>query len=166
MGKLEIAQEYLAAPAYSVDAVPAFKALAKECTVLALELHTRGGLTITEVSESEPYPNAKAMFADLDSGKFKVSNLNCRHPQWTAQQNINFRIVHDVVGHWMAASKFTWKGELAAYHGQRRWHSQLACEALYTEIVGQTACYSVDKVFPAQKVILLESRHDDTTNLL
>ncbi len=157
MGKLEIAKEYLAKPSYMVDAVPAFKALAEECTWMRGLI---GPLHITEVPESEPYLTAQAMFDDIEAGRFRVSNLNCRHPQWTQQQNIDFRIVHDVIGHCHAKAGFSWKGELAAYKSQSRWHSELAAEALYTEIVGQTAVYSVDKVFPAQKVILLESRHD------
>lgn len=159
MGKLDIAREYLHAPTYTLEAVPAFKALARECTELAHKLRTIA-LTIIEVPESEPYPTAKAMFADLDSGNFKVSNLNSVHPQWTIAENIDFRIVHDILGHWMSSKGFNWQGELAAFKSQRRWHSELACQALYTEIVGQTACYSVDRVFPEQKVILLGGRHD------
>lgn len=158
MGKLTIANEYINSPAYMVDAVPAFKALAEECEwILKWE---SGRLEIREVAESEPYLTAEEMFKDIEAGRFKVSNLNCLHPQWSAQQNINFRIVHDVYGHYHAKRGFNWKGELAAYKMQAGYHSQLACEALFTEIVGQTACYSVNKEFPAQKVILLGGRHD------
>ncbi len=158
MDKLDIATEYIAKPSYMMDAVAAFKALADECTTLAQRV--RYNLEVTEVPDSEPYPTAKAMFADIKVGRFKVSNVNCRHPQWTHRQNVDFRIVHDVLGHGMAESSFSWQGEIRAYQAQRRWHSQLACEALFTEVIGQTAVYSIDKVFPPQKVILLEERND------
>ena len=160
MGKLEIAQDYLAKPSYMMDAVDAFKALAAESTELVNQ-HIKNfhNVAMTEVPESEPYPTAQAMFDDIEAGQFRVSNLNSIHPQWTQQQNIDFRIAHDILGHYLGRTGFSWEGELAAFKSQRRWYSELAVEALYTEIVGQTACYSVDKVFPAQKVILLESRH-------
>lgn len=161
MDKLEIAQDYLAKPSYMVDAVPAFKALADESTAIVKRIgQLVGRLQVFEVAESEPYPSADDMFRAIDRGTFRVSNLNCHHPQWTEKENIDFRIAHDVLGHYLGRTGFTWKGELAAYKSQRRWYSELAAEALYTKIVGQTACYSVDKVFPDQKVILLESRHD------
>ena len=159
MGKLDIAKEYLLAPAYTVEAVPAFKALAAESTISARRLR-RYQVTVTEVANSEPYPSSRLMFEDIKVGLFLVSNLNCEHPQWTAKQNIDFRICHDILGHFMVASGFSWKGELAAYVSQCKWYSPLAVEALFTEIVGQTACYQVNKEFPAQKVILLEGRHD------
>lgn len=167
MGKLDIAREYLHAPTYTLEAVPAFKALAKECVALVPHLeaiipspHRIFKLEIEPVAVSEPYPTAEAMFVDIEQGHLLVSNINSVHPQWTIAENIAFRTVHDVTGHFLARSGFSWKGELAAYKSQRRWHSELAVEALYTEIVGQTACYSVDRVFPTQKVILLGSRHD------
>jgi len=170
MGKLDIAREYLHAPTYTLEAVPAFKALASECAslrrMIEQQVETRhDNVKVIEVTESEPYSNVQAMFIDIKAGNFKVSNLNSVHPQWTIAENIDFRVVHDVLGHYGAQTGFSWKGELAAYKSQRRWHSPLAVEALYTEIVGQTACYSVDRVFPEQKVILLGGRHD-SINLL
>jgi len=165
MGKLTIANEYINSPAYMVDAVPAFKALAEECEQLITRLAhfglpTGAPINIMRVPESEPYPTAEEMFQDINRGQFLVSSLNCRHPQWSMDINIMFRVVHDILGHYMVESGFSWQGELAAYQSQAKWHSPLACEALFTEVVGQTACYSVNREFPAQKVILLEARHD------
>ena len=125
--------------------------LGAECNHLADYL--RQTYAIVEVNESEPYATADAMFADLDRGNFKVSAVNCEHPVFTARTNINWRIVHDIVGHYGARAGFSWKGENTAYQHQRQYHSTSAQVALRTEIIGQTASYSVNGKFPSQKLV-------------
>lgn len=127
----------------------AWKQLTIECLELCPDYPVR------EVAESEPYASATDMFQALERGRvFRVSNLNSQHPIWTPQENILFRVCHDILGHYAARANFSWKGEVTAYLEQSKHHSELAKRALFTEIVGQTAYYSVFKEFPEQKCFL------------
>ncbi len=142
--------------------VHAYAALAIECTLMANGL--RGLGNIREVANAEPYKTAADMFTAIECNRFEVSNLCCEHPLWTPYENIAFRIVHDWYGHHGrdgdTLAPFSWKGEQQAYHSQCRFHSKLAQRALFTEIVGQTACYSLTGEFPEQKAILLPRELD------
>lgn len=155
--KLAVAQRYIDV-AYTRWGTPldaryqedwqAWKQLAEECR----KLYERRFHAVEIVSESEPYPTASAMFKALDRGDvFKVSGLNCEHPILTREQNIQFRAVHDIGGHWLAKANFSWKGEINAYLKQAELHSPLARRALYTEVIGQTAYRSVFGKFPEQR---------------
>lgn len=133
--------------------VQAYEALARECRELwnGTEISS---LRLVVVQEAEPYETAKAMFQDIMQGKFRVSGVNCEHPLWTPFENVRFRTVHDYFGHYLGNAGFSWKGELKAYLAQARHHSELARRALFTEIIGQTAYYSVYREFPTQKAFL------------
>ncbi len=126
--------------------------LGQECNTLARSLR-KYNYNIVEVNEAEPYASAEDMFADLDKGNFKVSAINCVHPVFTTRTNINWRIVHDILGHYISRGGFSWRGENAAYISQLRFHSASAGIALRTEILGQTASYSVNGHFPIQKLV-------------
>ncbi len=172
MDKQAIAEAYLAAepieyhtPLFQAgrfETVVSYQTLASECIVMAAVL--RGRFDIREVADAEPYKTAADMFAAIECNRFKVSNLFCEHPLWTPAENINFRIVHDILGHWGDKgdnkSAFSWKGEQRSYQSQCRVHSKQAQRALFTEIVGQTACYSLTGEFPDQKAILLPRELD------
>ncbi len=162
MDKRAIAEEYLAAPKLEVYQIPievrvAYAILADECHELARQV--RAKYNVTEVDNADPYETAASMFVAWHTDTFEVSRLFCEHPLWTPEQNINFRIVHDMYGHFTGQAAFSWEGEQAAYISQCLFHSQKAQEALFTEIVGQTAVFSLTREFPDQKAILLESRH-------
>ena len=171
MNKQRIAEAYLdgyavtqnsAASPLTLPTWEAYALLAKECMLMANVL--RGRFNITEVANPEPYKTAVAMFGAIELDRFEVSNLFCDHPLWTPTENIAFRIVHDWYGHWGrkgdTLAAFSWKGEQRAYHSQCRYHSRLAQRVLFTEIVGQTACYSLTGEFPQQKAILLPRELD------
>ncbi len=112
-------------------------------------------LNVQETADAEPYLDAVAMVADIASGRFLVSTAHCEHPIWTPAENVNFRIVHDVLGHYAASMSiigcgrigaspefvagFDWAGENRAC---RRHFSLLptrdARKALFTECIAQT----------------------------
>jgi len=130
-----------------------WRTLAQECNQLATQL--RELYTITEVTIDKPYATSQAMFDALERGEFAVSTTNCVHPVFTPSENVNWRIIHDILGHFSARAGFSWAGEQAAHDSQAHWHSASARIALRTEILGQTASYSINKVFPTQKLVLV-----------
>ncbi len=162
MDKRAIAEEYLAAPKLEVYQIPidvrvAYAALADECTHLARQV--RLDYHVVEVDNADPYKTAADMFVAWRTNSFEVSRLYCEHPLWTPGENINFRIVHDFYGHFAGQAAFSWEGEQCSYLSQCTYHSTKAQEALFTEIIGQTAVFSLTRSFPDQKAILLETRH-------
>ena len=167
MDKQAIADAYWNAPwwGYSTnnERWDAYRTLAIECVVIASDLRTQ--FKITEVPDPEPYKTAADMFLAIECHRFEVSNLFCEHPLWTPKENIAFRIVHDILGHWGRSgdnqSPFSWKGEQRSYQSQCRFHSRQAQRVLFTEIIGQTACYSLTGQFPEQKAILLPRELDE-----
>ena len=162
MDKRAIAEEYEAAPILDWGQIPpevrlAYIELADECEHLAGQV--RRDYNVHEVAEGDPYKTAADMFVAWKTNTFVVSNLFCEHPLWTPEENINFRITHDFYGHYAGQAAFSWEGEQAAYISQCTYHSRLAQEALFTEVIGQTAVFSLTRKFPDQKAILLETRH-------
>ena len=163
MDKRAIAEEYLLrivkpGMLHAQAVVESYVALARECTLTANALRSR--FNIREVPNAEPYLAAIDMFTAIECNRFVVSNLYCEHPLWTPAENVNFRIVHDIFGHWGRGfgdtqAPFSWAGEQTAYYSQSRFHSALARKALFTEIIGQTACFSLTGEFPEQKAIIL-----------
>lgn len=167
MDKKRIAEAYHAAPwgGYTTNAERwrAYRALANESVALAKVIRER--IKVIEVAYANPYKTAAEMFACIEHGHFHVSTLFCEHPLWTPAENVAFRIAHDNHGHYGNTkgdnqSAFSWRGEIAAYCSQSRYHSAEAQRALFTEIVGQTACFSLTGEFPEQKAILLPRELD------
>jgi hypothetical protein len=70
-------------------------------------------LNVRETADPEPYRDAFAMCADIASGHFAVSKAFCDHPIWTPAENVAFRIVHDVLGHFAATVKNGWPADYA-----------------------------------------------------
>lgn len=161
--KNQIAQYYESANRLNANALQAYTALAQECSRMAWNLRNNKGLTLAvRVSdESEPYATAKEMFESIDSGLYVVSRANSQHPLWTPEQNVMFRVVHDILGHYNARAGFSWRGEVDAYMAQRGQHSSLAQSALFTEIIGQTAYFSVHKAFPDQKAFIYPGEYQN-----
>src|SRR5580698_9859990 len=96
-------------------------------------------IRVEEIAEAEPYPNSDSMCYSISDGLLYVSNLNCDHPLWTVGENIDFRIVHDVLGHYPAWAAFDWDGEIRACLNHARHLSELAQRALFTECIAQVA---------------------------
>lgn len=120
-------------------------------------------LNIHETDDPEPYPDAATMCADIAGGAFVVSRAHSEHPIWTLRQNVNFRIVHDVLGHYAATvsmrrigefsgardfpevAGFDWAGEnlACAAHGALLYTPDQRM-ALFCECIAQTA-YAIDR---------------------
>lgn len=116
-------------------------------------------LDVLEVEDPEPYPDAESMVEDIDAGCFRVSRANSEHPVWSVDENVAFRIVHDVLGHYAASVRlmgwdararrqvagFDWAGENAACAAHARLLTGAAQrQALFTECLAQTA-YAIDR---------------------
>ena len=74
---------------------------------------------------------------------------------WSIEDNVNFRIVHDILGHCQSGGDFGWSGELKACGAHFPLLSPLAREALFTECIGQTAYNKTYHGFGPQKVGLM-----------
>lgn len=147
----EIGQAYSKMPPFDEKAVPAWKALAAESRIQADAI--RKQITVEVVDDPEPYTSAQQMCEDVHKNKhFSVSRANSEHPIWSVEDNINFRIVHDVLGHCQSGGDFSWRGENLACGVHFPLVSPLAREALFTECIGQQAYYRTFHGFGPQKV--------------
>jgi hypothetical protein len=152
--KDDIAKAYSEMPAFDEKAVPAWKALAAESKTQADAI--RQQITVEVVDDSEPYMSAQEMCEDIHKNRhFKVSRANSEHAVWSQEDNVNFRIVHDVLGHCQSGGDFSWRGENLACGVHFPLVSPLAREALFTECIGQVAYRSYFKGFGPQKIGLL-----------
>ena len=147
----EIGQAYAKMPVFDEKAVPAWKALAAESKIQADAI--RKQITVEVVDDPEPYMSAQEMVEDIHKNRhFSVSRANSEHPIWSVEDNINFRIVHDVLGHAQSGGDFSWVGENKACGVHFPLVSPLAREALFTECIGQQAYYRAFHGFGPQKV--------------
>jgi hypothetical protein len=152
--KEEIAKAYRALPVFDPKALPAWEALANETRAQAKAIMRQ--IDVQVVDDPEPYETAQEMCEDIKrNGRFLVSRANSDHPVWSPEDNINFRIVHDVIGHCQSGGDFSWRGENMACGVHFPLVSSLAQEALFTECIGQTAYYSFYRGFGPQKVGLM-----------
>jgi tRNA nucleotidyltransferase (CCA-adding enzyme) len=145
-----IAQAYERAPIYDPQAVGAWRELADDSVRRAAEL--RNQYNITETDDPEPYANAHEMFKDIDRGNFVVSRANSDHPVWTPDENVAFRCVHDLMGHYPSKGDFSWAGENAACAPHFDLLQPNAKRALLSECIGQTAYANYNKGFGPQKM--------------
>lgn len=127
-----IARAYAEAPVYDPKAAGAWMELAHDSDYRAQVL--RNQLKIEVVDSPEPYASAKEMCDDVHKNRhFLVSRANSDHPLWTEEQNINFRIVHDILGHCVSGGDFGWEGENKACAAHFPLLSPNAQHALFTE---------------------------------
>ena len=149
----DIAEAYAKAPVYDPKAAVYFKELADDSTrrahVLGQQLH------IEVVDNPEPYPNAQAMADDIHKNKhFLVSRANSDHPIWSVEQNVAFRIVHDVLGHAVSGGDFGWQGENLACAAHFPLLTPTAQLALFTECIAQTGYAAYYRSFGPQKIAI------------
>lgn len=165
----EIADAYDVLPAIELDALPwnvvrAWEALADDSQWRAQKIQRELDVQVTD--DPEPYPDAVTMVNDIDSGHFVVSRANCDHPVWSVNENISFRIVHDVLGHGGATSDtfgvagFDWHGENRACAVHFPLLPVVARHALFVECVAQTGYACARGEFGPQKVGLIVPRVD------
>lgn len=150
-----IAKAYAAAPIYDPNAAPAWQELAQDSMRRAEEIGKH--IKIDVVDDPEPYKSHKEMLDDIHNNKhFYVSRAHSEHPVWSTDQNVAFRICHDVLGHAVAGGDFGWAGENAACGAHFPLLSPAAQKALFTECIGQTAYGSHYRDFGPQKVAFLD----------
>jgi hypothetical protein len=138
--QLSLARTYDALPELDESALPAWRKMADETADQAALL--RGAGFRFEVVESDPYPDAHAMLADvIENRRIKVLSTESTggHPVFTPDENDTFRAVHDIFGHAAARRGFDRHGEEAAYQRHARMYSPLASLAMATETRGQNA---------------------------
>jgi hypothetical protein len=150
----QIAEAYAKAPIYDAKAAAAWRELADDSVrrmqVLAQQID------IEIVDDPEPYSNVQEMCEDVhQKRKFKVSRANSEHPIWSVDENIAFRVVHDVMGHCVAGGDFGWAGENAACAAHFPLLSDLAQQALFTECIAQSAYAQYYRSYGPQKIVLL-----------
>lgn len=148
-----IAQAYERAPVRDPHAVEAWRELARDSIQRAHAL--RQQYNISETDDPEPYADAHAMFNDLNRGNFVVSRANSDHPLWTPDENVAFRITHDILGHYPSGGDFTWAGENQACGSHFPLLTPNAQKALFTECIGQTAYANHNRGFGPQKMAFL-----------
>lgn len=151
----EIAEAYAKAPVYDPKAVPAWVELANDSTNRARVLQQQ--LKIEVVDDPEPYANAQEMANDIHTKRhFFVSRANAKHPVWSVDQNVAFRIVHDILGHAVSGGDFGWYGENLACAAHFPLLSPVAQKALFTECIAQTGYAIYYRGFGPQKVAYLD----------
>ena len=99
----------------------------------------RRAIDVCETSDPEPYGDVSSQNADILGGRFLVSNAHCDHPVWTVEQNVSYRIVHDVFGHLPTGGGFDRHGELLVFWHQRAFTPSRLLTVHFTETVGQLA---------------------------
>ena len=152
MDKLAIAKAY--AERMETADVESWHILAKESVAQVAKLEQYFAVTY---ASGQPYRAAKQMFADLDQQKITISTDYLEHPIWTPSENLAFRLVHDVKGHYHGGKNgFNWDGEVRVYKASLKHYSLPAYPALFCEVVGQTASRSVTGKFPPQRIVAFD----------
>lgn len=112
----------------------------------------RRSLTVIETDNPEPYADSDAQSADIRRGVFYVSRSYCDHPVWTVDENVAFRIAHDVHGHHAIGAGFDRQGEVDVYRYSLASVPERFHRALFVESIGQTAYAVAAGDFGPQKV--------------
>ena len=150
-----IADAYDNMPEYDEQAAQAWKALAADSAQRANAFREAYNVGITD--DPEPYDNAEQMFEDIGQGNFVVSRANSDHPIWTPDENVDFRIVHDILGHYPTGGDFSWHGENDACNAHAmKLADPEAKKALMTECLGQTGSAIRNKGFGDPRVGFLD----------
>jgi len=148
----EVAQAYAKAPVYDPKAVPAWVELAHDCK--QRRVHLEDQLQIEVVDNPHPYDTPEDLFEDVTKkGHLFVTRSNARHPVWSVDQVVDFRIVHDVLGHAASGGDFSWHGENLAFSHHAPLLSPTAQKALFAEALGQAAYAAFHPGYGAQQKI-------------
>ena len=147
----QMAQEYAQAPVYDPKAAPFWKELADDSVRRAEVIKQQ--IKVEVVPDPEPYATPAEMCQDVHKNKhFFVSSAHSQHPIWTVEQNVAFRIVHDVLGHCVSGGDFGWQGELQACGAHFPLLTPNAQKALFVECIMQTGAAAYYRSFMQQKV--------------
>lgn len=149
----DLSRAYRDMPILDPSVVPLWQELAAINAAQAAAL--RSAFTVIVHDDLDPYETAEQMHADIDNGIYQVTSLHSHHPVWTPQQNVDFRIVHDLMGHGVANSDFSLKGEVQAYQAQCKVVPVHLWPVLFTEIIAQASYANTHHLFGEQKVGLV-----------
>lgn len=117
-------------------------------------------VSVEPVADLEPYDSALAMRDEVvATGVIRVNNLANNHPLLTAQDNLEFRAVHDYWGHVVGSAvrpgayDFTLEGEVNAYKLHTLVYPVTALPALFSEVVGQSCYFDVHGEFQEHQTV-------------
>jgi len=150
-----IAQAYAKAPAYDPAAVGAWHELANDCASRADALKQQ--LRVEYTHDPTPYSSPQDLWKDVEHKKrIQVSTAGSdNHPVWSPDQVLNYRLVHDVLGHAAAGGDFGWTGENLATAAHMPYLSPSAQAALFTEAIGNSAHKTYHRGWGPPKIVFL-----------
>lgn len=151
-----IGTAYDALPADDPKAHAAFSAMRDQVDDQYHHLTHRMGVKVEPV-DYDPYPDHKAMAADLAKKRLRVLSTKTTgaHPIFTDEENDRFRAVHDAFGHAATGRAFDGHGEEAAWLAHSRMFHGIARQAMTSETRGQNGSLLVNRKFSPQKIALL-----------
>ncbi len=134
----------------------AFTAMRDQVNEQYHHLTHRMGVRVEPV-DYDPYPDHKAMAADLARKRLRVLSTKATggHPIFTNEENDRFRAVHDAFGHAATGRAFDAHGEEAAWLAHSRMFHGDARRAMTSETRGQNGSLLVNRGFGPQKIALL-----------
>lgn len=105
----------------------------------------------------ERYAGPEDMREDVvNNRRLEVSTLHCVHPLWTPEQNCEFRVAHDILGHVLRPHPFSLAGEYLAFHEHMRHTDRAARQAVFTEVCMYASIrYTVGEYPAVQRAIAL-----------
>lgn len=155
----DLSRSYRNLPIKDDSVVPLWQELGAWVTAQADNL--RRTYTITVHDDADPYTTSEQMLADIARSVYEVTSMYSNHPVWDKATNVNFRITHDITGHGLTGSDFSFRGEIIAYRNQCESTPAHLWPVLFTEVVAQSAYVNCHHLFGEQKVALLPLTQDE-----
>jgi len=152
----------LAAEAYrnatpSSDAAGSWHALGEWIPKMFKRIVGLGSLDV-EFVDGDPYKDDEDLRNQVkETGVLKVWRGGTSHPIWSPETNLQFRAIHDWMGHIQPSGKpsFGIQGEIASYNAHLHTIPPAARPAMFTEVVGQASYFINYDEFPEQKIAIL-----------
>lgn len=154
---LKVGEAYLATPdeSKSERAKRLYAQYARETERLFKLIRLR-----VEFTTEDPYKTAAEMREDaIKHGRMKVFSGGTPHDLLTQEQNLRGRAVHDLLAHLVCGCPFTASGEYNAFEAQAALYSHELRSLLFTEIVGQSCAYVLQKGTHAEQKVLFLPDH-------
>jgi ribosomal protein S18 acetylase RimI-like enzyme len=149
----DISRAYRDLPILTPTAAPLWQELGELVEAQAESL--KRIFTVIRYDDIDPYENAEQMHDDIDQGIYRVTSLHSHHPVWSVDTNVAFRVSHDLLGHGVAGSDFSFAGEVAAYQAECTATPEHLWPVLFSEIIAQSAYANIHHLFGAQKCGLI-----------
>ena len=116
-----------------------------------------GSLDVEFVNKN-PYKDDEDLRNQVkETGVLKVWRGGTSHPFWSPETNLQFRAIHDWMGHIHPSGKHSFgiQGEIASYNAHIHTITPAARPAMFTEVVGQASYFINYGEFPEQKIAIL-----------